>query len=72
MGKSGERLGWHGRPLCTFWTIWCKTNRVSLDNEESLDHRMKSYFLCNLLSWRNLCIVDSPGSLFDFFGLVRL
>ena len=36
------------------------------ENEEISTHRMKTSFLCNLLSWTKLYTAEGPNSLFDF------
>ena len=53
-------------PLCIFWTIWLERNSIAFDNKEFSMQRMKFYFVCNLLSWTNLYMVDRPCSLVDF------
>ena len=53
-------------PLCLFWTLWKERNRATFEDEAPFVHRLKSIFLCTLLSWAKLNSVDNLDSLVDF------
>ena len=65
VGRKQEKV-WDGAPLCLFWTLWKERNRRAFDNEDLLDQRLLTRFLCNLMYWTNLYIGEGPFSLFNF------
>ena len=52
--------------LCIFWIVWKERNQRSFDNEEHLDHYLKSSFLGILFSWGKMHIETGCMSLFNF------
>ena len=50
VGKR-HKEAWISTPLCIFWVVWKEKNRRSFDNEEHLDHYLKSSFLSTPFSW---------------------
>ena len=61
------KKAWKLAPLCLFWAVWKKRNRIAFDNEEFSVHRLKYFFVCSLWSWTKLYIDACPLSLIDFF-----
>ena len=53
-------------PLSIFWIIWCERNYIAFENKDFSTQRMKTSFICNLLSWSNVYIDERPRSLVDF------
>ena len=61
-----RKKGWRAALVCIFWTVWRERNLIMFDNKNFSAQRMKSSFLCNLWSWSNMYMVDSPKTLVDF------
>ena len=66
VGKKRVKV-WKAAPLCLFWTVWKKRNKVVFENEDLSIQRMKYFFVCNLWSWSKCCMVEGPNSLINFF-----
>ena len=62
-----RRMVWKAAPLCIFWAVWKKRNRIAFDNEEFSIHRLKNSFICNLWLWTKLIVNDGPLPLLNFF-----
>lgn len=52
------------------WTIWTERNRRSFASKELSEQKLKSLFLCSLLAWTKLYIVEGLMFLFDFIDLL--
>ena len=66
VGKNRVKV-WKAAPLCLFWTVWKKRNKVVFENEDLSIQRMKYFFVCNLWSWSKCCMVEGPNSSINFF-----
>ena len=66
VGKK-RRNAWMAAPLCLFWSVWKKRNRIAFDNEVISIQMMKYSFVCNLWSWSKSCLDVGPLPLINFF-----
>lgn len=63
VGRKRKRGG--AQLLCASFGQFERRDRRSYKNKKLSDQILKSLFLCNLLSWTKLYIVEGPMSLFD-------
>ena len=46
VGKKHLKV-WKATPLCLFWTVWKKRNRIAFKNGEFSGQRLKNSCVCN-------------------------
>ena len=56
VGRKRKRV-WMAIPLCLFWTLWKEMNMAAFENKTASVHRLKSTFVCTLLSWAKLNVL---------------
>ena len=66
VGKKCRKV-WMAAPLCLFWSLWKKRNRIAFENEELSIQRMRYSFVCNHWSWSKSCIDVGLLPLINFF-----
>ena len=65
MGKKRKKI-WKSIPLCIFWMVWKKRNRLAFRGGVLDIQKLNNYFVCNLWSWTRLYIGEESLSLLDF------
>ena len=65
MGKKRKEV-WKSIPLCIFWTVWKKRNRLAFRGSVLNIQYLKNFFVCNLWSWARLYISEESLSLIGF------
>ena len=77
VGKKRKMI-WKFIPLCIFWTVWKKRNRLAFRGVLDIQ-KLKNFFVCNLWSLARLYIGEESLSLIGFlewlastYGVVRL
>ena len=66
VGKKRKKKKRMTTPLCLFWTLWRKINRVVFENEVTSVQRIKANLMTNLWTWANLYSVDNTNPVLDF------
>ena len=65
MGKKRKKI-WKSIPLCIFWTVWNKRNRLTFRGGVLDIQKLKNFFVCNLWSWARLYIGEESLFLLGF------
>ena len=69
VGKKRKGV-WKASPLCLFWTVWKRRNKVAFEEIELSIQRLKSSFVYLLWLETKMSIKDGPSTLVDFVDWV--
>ena len=65
MGKKRKKI-WKSTPLCIFWMVWKKRNRLAFRGGLLAIQSLKNSFVRNLWSWAKLYREEESSSLLGF------
>ena len=65
MGKKRKKI-WNSIPLCIFWTVWKKINRLAFRGGSLAIQTLKNSFVFSLWSWVMVYMGEESSSLLGF------